>query len=193
MPRLKEFDEKEALGNAMQLFWKQGYSATSMQDLVDALGINRASLYDTFGGKRELFQRALQEYREIYFAKMKNILEGPGSAREAMATLFEGAWRAASSDPDHKGCFVVNTTAELAARDQEIQQAVRENRENTQRLFATAIRKAQKAGEISRKKRPSELAGLLFAFYNGFQVLARMNPDEKEMHQLVRSALSLLD
>ncbi|MEL6975424.1 MAG: helix-turn-helix domain-containing protein, partial [Bacteroidota bacterium] len=63
MPRTKQFDEKEVLKKAMELFWEKGFHATSIQDLVSHLGINRASLYDTFGGKDELFNTAFESYR----------------------------------------------------------------------------------------------------------------------------------
>ena len=64
MPRTKQFDEKEVLKNAMELFWEKGFHATSIQDLVSHLGINRASLYDTYGGKDELFNTAFETYRQ---------------------------------------------------------------------------------------------------------------------------------
>ena len=64
MPRIKTFDENEVLVKAMNLFWKQGYSATSVQDLVSHLGINRASLYDTFGDKEQLFKKSFALYRK---------------------------------------------------------------------------------------------------------------------------------
>ena len=62
MARQKEFDLDVALDKATQLFWEKGFESTSMQDLVDAMGINRASLYDSFGGKKELFEASMDRY-----------------------------------------------------------------------------------------------------------------------------------
>ena len=75
MPRVKSFDEKEVLDKAIHLFWKQGYTATSIQDLVTHLGINRASLYDTFGDKEELFKKAFEQYRKTSFDGLTQFFE----------------------------------------------------------------------------------------------------------------------
>ncbi|MCB1170020.1 MAG: TetR/AcrR family transcriptional regulator [Leptospiraceae bacterium] len=192
MPRVKEFDKEEVLRKAMELFWKQGYHATSMQDLVDHLGINRASLYDTFGGKKALFDLALQNYRNVYFSAMEQTLENY-PVREALQKMFAGAVEAASQDKHRKGCFVVNSTTELAASDEDIREAVDQNKQQFETLLARHIRIAQKEGRIESKKNPAQLAALIFAFYNGFQVLARIKPDKKELQNLVRTAISILD
>ena len=76
MPRTKAFDEQEVLEKAMELFWKKGYYATSIQDLVNHLGINRASLYDTFGGKKKLFLHTFSHYRTVNTQGVKDFLEG---------------------------------------------------------------------------------------------------------------------
>ena len=67
MARTKDFDEDEVLTKAMNLFWLNGYNGTSMQDLVDGLGISRSSLYDTFGDKRSLFLKTLENYKKNLF------------------------------------------------------------------------------------------------------------------------------
>lgn len=84
MVRTKQFDNHAALDEAMQLFWERGYHATSIQDLVDRLGVNRQSLYDTFGGKDQMFLAALERYREIQAAPVRRLLEREGPALEVL-------------------------------------------------------------------------------------------------------------
>ena len=117
MARTKAFDEQAVLEKAMHLFWKNGFHATSMQDLVDHLGINRASLYNTFGGKRELFDQAFARYRNINTQYFLDFFDSKPSIKEAFAQLFKQSVLQGAGDPDMKGCFVVNCTAEFLPDD----------------------------------------------------------------------------
>src|ERR1700758_1767481 len=108
MARTKDFDEDEVLAKAMNLFWLKGYNATSMQDLVDGLGISRSSLYDTFGDKHALFVRSLENYRQGVALKMQNILNEAPTAKDAVRGLLDLTTRELLSDAEHKGCFLVN-------------------------------------------------------------------------------------
>src|SRR5215207_11169722 len=90
MARHKEFDRDEALQRAMEVFWARGYGATSVGNLVRHMGINRQSLYDTFGDKHALYLQALDRYREVEGRQMFELLERPGSVKKALRQLFEG-------------------------------------------------------------------------------------------------------
>ena len=114
MPRVKQFREEEVLEKAMELFWKKGFHATSMQDLVSHLGINRASIYDTFGGKQALFDKAFQAYREKSFQTTVDFFNEFDSVKEAFYSYMEKSIMRTLNDPDKKGCFLVNTaTAQI--------------------------------------------------------------------------------
>src|SRR5215212_5927342 len=93
MARHKEFEREEALRRAMEVFWSRGYEATSVGDLVEHMGINRQSLYDTFGDKHSLYLQALDRYREVEGRKMFELLEQPGSVKRALRRLFQGVGR----------------------------------------------------------------------------------------------------
>src|ERR1700761_1056657 len=114
MARTKDFDEDEVLDKAMYLFWNQGYNGTSMQDLVDGLGISRSSLYDTFGDKHSLFIKTLENYKKNASAKLEAIIANAPSAKEAVKQLLEYTTRELLSDQQHKGCFMVNAAVEVA-------------------------------------------------------------------------------
>ena len=88
MPRVKLFDEKEVLTKAMNLFWRKGYSATSVQDLVNHLGINRGSLYDTFGNKEQLFNQSLALYRNSTIEGITQIFESHTKVKDGFAFLL---------------------------------------------------------------------------------------------------------
>src|SRR3712207_3633301 len=108
MARHKEFDRDEALQRAMEVFWSRGYEAASVGELVKHMGINRQSLYETFGDKHSLYLAALDRYREVEGAKMYGVLEGPGSVKRALRELFEGVIEGALGEGGRRGCLVGN-------------------------------------------------------------------------------------
>lgn len=193
MPRTKQFDEKEVLNKAMELFWEKGFHATSIQDLVSHLGINRASLYDTFGGKEELFSRSFQEYRKASGDMVKGLLAGKASVKDGFEKLFDYAIEEAVKDDNRKGCFVVNTTTELIPGDSNIHSILRDNMDNVGELFAAYIQKGIDRGEIDSSKNAKEIGLMLFAFYNGFRVVSKIDTDPKKLKRMVKTALSVLD
>lgn len=193
MARTKQFDEEEVLNRALELFWKQGYNATSMQDLVSHLGINRASLYDTYTGKRELFNRALNNYRLHNAQGISDFLNKYDSVKEGLHKLFKNSINESVADKDHKGCFVTNTTTELLPGDDEIHTVLIENKILFEGIFEDYINKGIKSGEIDSSKNAKSIAGFLFMLNNGLRVTAKVNPDKSELESIIESALSVLD
>lgn len=193
MPRVKQFNEEEVLQKAVELFWKKGFHATSMQDLVVGLGINRASLYDTFGGKQALFDKAFQSYREKSFKETNAFLNSFESVKEALFRLLESAANRALNDPDHKGCFTVNTATSSYPNEYAQQVCLEENRSLYEQIFAAQIRKGMASGEITEDKEPDEIAMLLFVLLSGINVIAKMNPDRDTLLESIRNGLKVLD
>ncbi|WP_422858535.1 TetR/AcrR family transcriptional regulator [Flagellimonas sp. S174] len=193
MPRTKQFNEKEVLNRAMELFWEKGFHATSIQDLVSHLGINRASLYDTFGGKEALFNQAFQEYCNSSGNMVKGLLESESSVKKAFEKLFNFAIQETVSDTSRKGCFVVNTTTELIPGDEVIHNILCENLENGAETFTSVIQKGIDQGEIDISKNAKDLGLMLFTFYNGFRVVSKIDADPKKLERMVITALSVLD
>ncbi|MGG4386266.1 TetR/AcrR family transcriptional regulator, partial [Priestia megaterium] len=105
MARNKEFDEKEALRRAMELFWRQGYEKTSMQDLVNYMGVHRRSIYDTFGDKHTLFIRALSHYVEEMDVRFKSNITLELTVKQAIRKVFEMVIYPTDKHP--KGCLTV--------------------------------------------------------------------------------------
>jgi TetR/AcrR family transcriptional repressor of nem operon len=193
MPRIKMFDENDVLKKAMDLFWKQGYSATSVQDLVSHLGINRASLYDTFGDKEQLFRKSFELYRRTNLESLKQFLSSHEDIREGFTKLFDNAIQEAITDKDRKGCFVVNTTTELVPNDESIVQVLESNKSDFEDIFIEYLKKGKEAGQINTAKDLKSIAALLYTLYNGLRVVSKVQPDRKKLTDTVRVALSLLD
>jgi len=193
MPRVKLFDENEVLNKAMNLFWKQGYSATSVQDLVNHLGINRASLYDTFGDKEKLFEKAFEHYRKTGFEGFVQFFQNHPNVKDGFSKLFRIAIDEAINDKDKKGCFVVNTTTELVPGDIKILNILKENRNKFIDVFYKFLLKGEKSGEIPKGKKLKSIASLFYTFYNGLKVVSKVQPSSKELLSSADTILTLLD
>lgn len=193
MPRAKAFQEEEVLKKAMELFWKKGYHATSMQDLVDYLGINRASLYNTFGGKKALFESALHMYRHANGQAIRDLLHSEANVRDGLYRLFVGAIDQALTDEDKKGCMIVNTCTELLPEDAELQKLLIHNQTKLENTFLAYLKQGQNQGQIPTDKDLKALASLFFTYYNGLQVVSKLNPSKDALVGQLELLLSLLD
>ncbi|MFD2613424.1 TetR/AcrR family transcriptional regulator [Paenibacillus gansuensis] len=190
MPRPKEFDVNEVLLKAMKLFWQQGYEKTSINDLVEHLGIHRRSLYDTFGDKHQLFLQAVEVYRNFVSGRLEKIINAP-SARQGLRTLFDFIIDGMEDKPP--GCLVVNMSVELALRDPEVDAKARESFERTEGLITDLIRKGQENGEFTNMRDAGELAAHLHSTMLGLRVLVRTSADQKKLHRIAETALALLE
>ncbi len=193
MPRVKLFNQDVVLYKAMELFWKSGYHATSMQELVTHLGINRASLYDTFGGKKELFDQSLALYCDTNKRETRQFLQKQKSVKDGLRALFENTVFEATSDIEFKGCFVVNTTTELIPGDEEIKKALLENRSIYEEIFYEFLLSGEQSGEISKDKDLRAIAGLIYILLSGIKVIAKIEPNQTRILSSINTVLSLLD
>ena len=191
MGRTKQFDKQAALDDAMRVFWAKGFHGTSMQDLVDNLGVNRQSLYDTFGGKHDLFEAALERYRSLQALPMRRALEQDGSVGDVLRGFFQGLINALL-DSDGKGCFMVNSTTELASQDKAVFGTCSANARQLEAAFTGLMVRAQQSGEISAERSAVQLARFLLSTMNGLSVTAKATRDRKILNDVVEVALSVL-
>ncbi|MFI9506739.1 TetR/AcrR family transcriptional regulator [Nocardia sp. NPDC052566] len=192
MARAKEFDPDEALQSALELFWARGYEATSMSDLVAHLGIAKASIYGTFGGKRELYAKAMRRYLELTDPKIVEELSGPGPVLPSVRGLVERFIGEAAGDERHWGCMVVNTAVEMADRDPELARLVESSWSNLETALTSALLRARAQGELSESADPRALARLLLVFFQGVRVLARTADPGVRLRDASRVLLALL-
>ena len=191
MGRPKEFDEHEALMKAMRLFWVHGYKATSIQDLVDGMGIGRGSLYGTFGGKRTLFMRALRHYDQER-ANQFTSLATSRPPRQAVLNPFESVADTVLSGNSRDGCFLVNTALELSPHDAEIGSVVADGFADAEAFFRTTIERGQTSKEISDTVNAASTAQTLHTLLLGMLVLARSRPEQMLLQSIVKQASELV-
>lgn len=191
MPWEKGFNVEKTLQKVMQAFWAHGYEATSLQDLVDCTQVNRASLYTTYGGKRDLFLAALCLYTKVRRTRLTE-LERCNSPREAVRQLFQGFVEQAVRDKARRGCFLTNTALELAAHDAETARIVAKSQANLEAFFRRMVEAGQAKGEIPANLDPVATSQGLLAALLGLLVLARSRPDRKLLQGVADEALRRL-
>ncbi|MFI8194440.1 TetR/AcrR family transcriptional regulator [Streptomyces sp. NPDC085946] len=194
MARSKEFDPDAVLQSALELFWRRGYEATSMADLVDHLGIGRASIYATFGNKRDLYLKALDRYGESHNPLLLRELSQPGPALPAVrAVVRRFAGEAADEARRSAGCFVTNTAAELAPHDSAAARRVELSWEHLETLLHSALLRAQAQGELPEGRDPRALARMLLVLMQGLRVVGKASTDPARVREAAEQALALLD
>jgi TetR/AcrR family transcriptional repressor of nem operon len=190
--RTKEFEPERALESAMDLFWRRGYQATSVHDLLEEMGIGRGSMYGTFGDKRALFLAALDRFEETRASRADEILEGAASAGEGIRRLFESTIEGLVSYEPRRGCLLANTAVELAPHDEEVAERISRYVGRTEDAFEKALVRGRAAGEIPTDKDPKALARFLVNTLHGVRVLARAGVDRTVLDDSVRTALEVL-
>jgi TetR/AcrR family transcriptional repressor of nem operon len=181
------------LQKAMNLFWHKGYNGTSMQDLVDGLGISRSSMYDTFGDKHTLFIRSLENYKKMATAEMKTIVDNAPTAKEAIRRMFEYTVTELLHDDQHKGCFLVNAGVEMAPHDTEVNKMLCDNDKQLEKYFNEAIKKGQSNGEISNEQSSHALAQFILNSIKGIRVTAKSGADKKIFRDIVEVTMRALN
>jgi len=192
MARSKAFDPDVALRKAMQLFWRQGYEATSVDDLVHAMGVNRASLYATFGDKRTLFRLALERYIATVLAPRLDATESASSALAGLRGLLGELIAFAAGDPQRRGCLAVNAACELAGRDPEVTALLKGQAETLDTRLARVIARAQANGELPQGRDPTALARLLASVIDGLRVRSKLAPDRAALESIAETAMAAL-
>jgi TetR/AcrR family transcriptional regulator, transcriptional repressor for nem operon len=192
MARTKSFDPDTALRKAIQLFWRQGYEATSMDELVQAMGINRASLYATFGAKRTLFLKCLDRYIETVLDPRLAALEAARSPILGLRAMLAELAAFAAGDPQRRGCLAVNAACELGARDGEVAARLRAQGEKIEGLLKHLLARAIDDGEISAGHDPGALAACLATLVDGLRVRSKLGSERPALDGIAATALALL-
>ena len=193
MARKKQFGINDVMHKAMVAFWNHGYNATSLQVLVECMGINRASLYNTFGDKYSLFIETLHSYRLVYlnpfFAEKMKVY----SPREAILTLFEEISARVLKGEEQNGCFMINTALELSPHDEKVAKIVSQSFAYIEKnVFRKMIERGQASGEISKSVVPIATARALLSLFIGLRVLSRSRPEKASLQSIANQVERLL-
>lgn len=193
MPRKKQFHPQTALTQAMELFWERGYEATSVQDLLDRLSINRFSLYDTFHGKQALYHSAQDLYTKTQVAPLLHeMLEGQAGLG-SVERYFDMTLARLTGPAGWWGCFMVNCAVEMAPQDRDTARRVEQHFRSQEESFYRALVRARKAGEIRTLLPARALARFLSQSVISLNVMGRTRAPLKELRQQVQLSLSILD
>ena len=193
MASQRRFDLNVALDQMVEVFWRKGYAATSIQELEAATHLSRPSLYAAFGGKEEMFLAVLRRYGDKYNAHLMAALQLPGSARRALCQYFDKLAEQLSDRHLPPGCLLANTILEFGSAKEAIGRYVREQLAAIESQFYQTIRRGQIEGEFSRSIDPRVFARLLTATAEGMALLARSDFGEAALRDIARSALLALD
>lgn len=193
MARLKAFDEERAIDAAVDCFWMRGYEGTSVRDLAEAMGIGGTSLYNAYGDKRALFARSLERYANRSMRERIARLESGHRPKEAIAAFIDEIVERSLKDPDRKGCLLINSALDVAPHDAEIGRVVSGYLDEIRVFFHRNLVAARKAGQVPRKIDADSVATHLLGVIAGIRVLARTGAGRRQLEDVARPALALLE
>ncbi|HEX9512255.1 MAG TPA: TetR/AcrR family transcriptional regulator [Puia sp.] len=193
MARTKDFNEEEVLDKALAIFWQKGYNGTSMQDLVEELGISRSSMYDTYTDKYSLFLKSLEKYRKQTAGALLQMINEAESPKAVIKKILQLVVDESLLGKEPRGCFMVNTCVENAPHDKAVAKIIHDNLQDYEEAFCQAIKKGQAMGEITSRNDAKALARFIINTINGIRVAARSGADKAVYDDIVKVALSVLE
>ncbi|MCK1271513.1 AcrR family transcriptional regulator [Bradyrhizobium sp. GM2.2] len=191
--RPRAYEPEVALGKALDLFRTQGFAATSLDDLSEATGMNRPSLYGAFGDKRELYIKSYQRYREDARASMVEIFRQEMPVRQRLERIFASAlniYLSGATGP--RGCFTVVTAASEAVGDPDIRAMVLDGLNELDKAFASCFRRAKEKGELPESADPAVLAQLASATVHSIAIRSRARVSRKDLEAIVKGAIDVM-
>jgi TetR/AcrR family transcriptional regulator, transcriptional repressor for nem operon len=192
MPWEKNFDVDVALDKACETFWAKGYDATSMCDLLEAMGIQKGSFYATYGSKREIYDLALRKYTDSTQAWIQQLTDGK-APREAIETVVHAILEDCTGANRHRGCMVINCAIELAHSDEGAQEMVKRAFAAQERVFAGLVAAGQASGELSPDLEPKITAKAMLAMIMGMRVYSRSGAPKATLKLLAAQIMALVD
>ncbi len=189
MARPKSFDRDDVLDRAVELFWSQGFDATSMSDVRRAMGIGRQSLYDTFGDKDQLFAEVLDRYLAWNDAALAEALP-EGAGLDALRAFVVGVVDRVTSEEPRRGCLLMSTCGEVAGRDGEVSAHTERGLDAMTRTFTRVLRRAVEQGEVRADLDPVVAGRMVTATLAGVNLLAQSGASRESLVAVVDQALA---
>jgi len=193
MARPAAFDRDEVLLEAMGVFWRQGYGATSVKDLEAATQLRPGSLYAAFDSKRNLFEQSLEVYFDHLRHQVRGLLRGGATPLDGVRQFFRVLAEDLTGDREHKGCLMVNSLLEIPAEDQEIQPRLSAMFQEIEGEFRAVLERARTGGELPPERDPAELARLVMTGIFGLRVYSRTAHGRDGVDVVARQLLSLIE
>ncbi|MGW2683505.1 TetR/AcrR family transcriptional regulator [Streptomyces sp. NPDC001414] len=193
MARPRKFDEQQVLATAREQFWARGYAATRMDDIAEATGLGKGSLYGAFGGKQDLFHRVFDDYcTSVVDATAQQLRGDDEDAYTRLSTHIHAVAAASVADTAQRGCLLAKGTAELAEHDRTVATRAHTAIETLHALLKDDIAACQRNGDLDADADPGQLAALVLAVLRGIEALGKAGADEKTLTDIARTALAVL-
>lgn len=193
MARKREFDKDNVLEKAMLLFWKQGFEATSIRDLKDAMGISTSSMYETFGDKRDIFLAALSCFCKLEQKQLSELAQETGSALQLVERLFDSVEMIAQNTDDNYGSLAFNTMLEFGTRDAAVTELIFAHYFHVAELIADVLTQEQTKGAITTQYDALPLAHLILSTLHGVVTVKGAKPNYSYTEPIKQIILSLLE
>ncbi|MFC5180448.1 TetR/AcrR family transcriptional regulator [Actinomadura harenae] len=192
MGRTREFDTDAVVESAMEVFWRLGYEATSVQDLVAATGIGRGSLYAAFGSKDGLYEAALKRYAERSGAVMAERLDRDEPVRVVLRDLLLALVDETVDDPERRGCMITNSAVERLPRDRPASRVVGSSLDGTAEAVTVVLRRARDRGDLRPDADVAAIADFFVTAIQGLRVQGKAGADRRRLTAVVDTALTVL-
>jgi len=192
MAGVKQFDRDEVLGRAMTLFWTRGYGATSIHELVEATGVNRGSLYGTFGDKKGTFLAAVDHYLVTVGRSLAEELLDP-DPRRAIERMFDSIIRRNSNPRFPRGCLITNTALECPTSGDAITRKIAHAIGQQESAIYRVLRRAQAEGSLSSTRDARALARFFLGVAQGLNVVNKAVADPEMLKDIVKTAMKVWD
>ena len=193
MARPVEFDENQVLTNAMEQFWREGYEASSVQKLLDCTGINRGTLYNSFGDKDTFFKSCVDQYNKIVEKQIvSSLLNEKLNAWDGIAAYFDEAVFNISTKRRSMGCLLVNSLCESINYDKDIKKVVRASLAKIRKALVVRLKEAQKKGKLIKGVTVEFAADVLINALHGIRVNSRDGKNSNQLKELIRHTIASL-
>jgi TetR/AcrR family transcriptional regulator, transcriptional repressor for nem operon len=189
--RPPQYDEPTVLAKAAALFWAKGYEATSSEELLEAMGMGKGSLYHAFGSKRALFEKAMDHFSNPSTASLRKALQAGEPPLDVIRTFFR-ALAASPKEQQRNGCFMGNTLVGLSGIDPGLCAKAAGRLKDLEAVFLKALKDAKEGGQLRTKEDPGVLARYLVTLWNGLNITRRMYPDPAALRPMIELQLQLL-
>jgi len=193
MGRPREFDPDAALDRAVDVFWTQGFDATSLRDLLQAMDLSKSSFYQTFSSKGELYLRCLDRYRNRIADRMMHDLQQADSGRAFIESVFRGLARDLDQPNGRRACLIMNDAGDVERREEAVALRMRLGAAQFEGVFRAAVERAQREGDISPETDAQALARYLMSSRSGLLAVRKAGASKSELQDIIDVTLSALN
>jgi len=192
MPRTEVFDREEVLEKAKNIFWLKGYNGTSIQDLVDATGLNRSSIYNSFGNKMELYLQTLMKYQGDISDLFDRANKQERNAIETIGLIFLYVLEYILEDTEEKGCMLINCRTEMGNQDNQLHELLEADQERLLGIFQNLVSQGQAEGSILTGEKSELLAYYLVNAFQGFRISGMNTKDTVILKSIIQNILKTI-